>query len=332
MTTHPLMTSSTPVLPDVFTDPASGQRINLLDYKARNMRASWLTAILTMLLLAGLAYLMAVVTGVGSASYFVGTALVIGAGQGVVGFWFSDKIALAASGARKATAEEHRYLVNVTEAVSIGAGVPMPDIYVIDSQAPNAFATGRNPANSSIAVTRGLLQLLDRQQLEGVIAHEMAHIRNYDIRFMSMLVATIGAILVLRDLVARWTFIGGIGSGSGRRRSSDRGGDGARGQGIMTLLLILLLVLAPILATLLRLAVSRRREYLADATGAYITRNPEGLAQALEKLRAYRGPHLEVSEGVKHMFFINPSLGQNNLDAFATHPPIDERIKRLRRM
>jgi heat shock protein HtpX len=327
-----MMTSQTPVLPDVFTDPASGQRINLLDYKARNVRASWLMALITMALLAAIAYLLATVTGVGSSVYFVGTALVIGAGQGIVGFWFSDKIALAASGARKATAEEHRYLVNVTEAVAIGAGVPMPGIYVIDSPAPNAFATGRDPQHSSIAVSRGMLQLLDRQELEGVIAHEMAHIRNYDIRFMSMLVATLGAILVLRDLVGRWTFLGGIGSGSGRRRSSDRGGDGARGQGIMTLLLIVLLVLAPILATLLRLAVNRRREYLADATGAYITRNPDGLASALEKLRAYRGPHLEVSEGVKHMFFVNPSVGQNNVDALATHPPIEERISRLRRM
>jgi len=326
------MTTSTQILPDVFTDPASGQRINLLDYKARNMRASWLMALITMAILAALAYLMATVTGVGSSTFFVGTALVIGAGQGIVGFWFSDKIALAASGARKATAAEHRYLMNVTEAVAIGAGVPMPAIYVIDSQAPNAFATGRDPQHSSIAITLGMLQLLDRQELEGVIAHEMAHIRNYDIRFMSMLVATLGAILVLRDLVGRWTFLGGIGSGSGRRRSSDRGGDGSRGQGIMTLLLIVLLILAPILATLLRLAVSRRREYLADATGAYITRNPEGLAQALEKLRAYRGPALEVSEGVKHMFFVNPTTGQNNVDAFATHPPIEERIKRLRRM
>src|SRR5690606_41235172 len=128
-----------------------------------------------------------------------------------------------------------------------------------------------DPEHSSIAVTRGMLQLLDRQELEGVIAHEMAHIRNYDIRFMSMLVATLGAILVLRDLVGRWTFLGGIRSGSGRRRSSDRGGDGSRGQGIMTMLLTVLLVLAPILATLLRLTVSPRREYLAVDTGAYIT-------------------------------------------------------------
>ena len=319
-------------LPDVFTDPASGQRINLLDYKAANLRMSWVMALLTMALLAGLAYLLAQVTDVASTGFFVGTALAIGGGQGAVGFWFSDKIALAASGAHKATSEEHRYLVNVTEAVAIGAGVPMPDIYVIDSPAPNAFATGRNPENSSIAVTKGLLNLLDRQELEGVIAHEMAHVRNYDIRFMSMLVATVGAILVLRDLVMRWLYWGGMGSGSGRRRSSDRGGDGARGQGVMGLLLIVLLILAPLLASLLRLAVSRRREYLADAAGAYITRNPEGLARALEKMRAYRGPQLEVSEGVRHMFFVNPAFGQNNVDMFATHPPIDERIKRLRRM
>src|SRR5690606_36890066 len=132
-----------------------------------------------------------------------------------------------------------------------------------------------DPEHSSIAVTRGMLQLLDRQELEGVIAHEMAHIRNYDIRFMSMLVATLGAILVLRDLVGRWTFLGGIGSGSGRRRSSDRGGDGSRGQCIMTLLLIVLLVLAPMLATLLRLAVSRRRGYRAGPPGGRVPRTPD---------------------------------------------------------
>jgi len=325
-------TTRTSVLPDVFTDPASGQRINLLDYKAANLRMSWVMALLTMAILAGLAYLLAQVTDVASTGFFVGSALAIGGAQGAVGFWFSDKIALAASGAHKATSSEHRYLVNVTEAVAIGAGVPMPDIYVIDSPAPNAFATGRNPQHSSIAVTKGLLEILDRQELEGVIAHEMAHVRNYDIRFMSMLVATVGAILVLRDLVMRWLYWGGMGSGSGKRRSSDRGGDGARGQGVMALLLIVLLVLAPLLATLLRLAVSRRREYLADAAGAYITRNPEGLARALEKMRSYRGPQLEVSEGVRHMFFVNPLFGQNNVDMFATHPPIEERIKRLRRM
>lgn len=320
------------VLPDVFTDPASGRRINLLDYQAANARMSWLMALVTMALLAGIAYLIAQLVDVAATGLFVGVALIIGGGQGIVGFYFSDKIALAASGARKATAEEHRYLVNVTEAVAIGAGVPKPDLYVIDSPAPNAFATGRNPEHSSIAVTTGLIDLLDRQELEGVVAHEMAHVRNHDIRFMSMLVATVGAILVLRDLALRWTFWGGGGTGRSRRRSGGGGGGDAKGQGLMLILLILLLVLAPLLATLLRLAVSRQREYLADATGAHITRNPEGLARALEKLGGYRGPRLEVSEGVRHMFFINPLLDNNSAEVFATHPPIDERIARLRRM
>lgn len=318
------------VLPDVFTDPASGRRINLLDYQAANARMSWVMALVTMALLAAIAYLLAQIVDVAATGLFVGVALIIGGGQGLVGFYFSDKIALAASGARKATAEEHRYLVNVTEAVAIGAGVPTPDLYVIDSPAPNAFATGRSPQHSSIAVTTGLIDLLDRQELEGVVAHEMAHIRNHDIRFMSMLVATVGAILVLRDMAMRWTFWGG-GGGRSRRRSGGGGSD-AKGQGLMLVLLVVLLVLAPLLATLLRLAVSRQREYLADATGAYITRNPEGLASALDKLGGYRGPRLEASEGVRHMFFINPLLEQNSAEMFATHPPIGERIRRLRRM
>ncbi len=326
------MTSDAQRLPDVFTDPASGQKISLLDYKTRNLRMSWVMALLTVAILAALAYLIAQVTDIASTGFFVGSAVAIGGAQGFVGFYLSDKIALAAAGARKATADQHRYLVNVSEAVAIGAGVPTPDVYVIDSPAPNAFATGRDPPRSSIAVTTGLIDLLDRQELEAVVAHEMAHIRNYDIRFMSMLVATVGAILVLRDLVMRWLYWGGVGSGAGRRRRSDRGGDGARGQGVMALLLIVLLVLAPLLASLLRLAVSRRREYLADAAAAYITRNPEGLARALEKIRDYRGQPLEVSEGVRHMFFVNPLRGQNNVDLMATHPPIEERINRLRRM
>ena len=316
-----------PNLPDVFTDKASGRKIDLLDYKAANMRLSWLLALFLIGLLVAIAYLLAQVTDPSATAFFVGVALIVGAGQSVVGFWFSDKLALAASGARPATVEEHRYLVNLAEAVAIGAGVPMPKVYVIDSPAPNAFATGRDPQHGTLAVTTGLLNLLDRQQLEGVVAHEMAHIRNYDIRFMSMLVATLGAIVVLRDLVMRWSYFGG----SGRSSRRDRGG-GGNGQGVMLILLVVLLVLGPVLGALLRLAVSRKREYLADAAAAYITRNPEGLAQALERLRDYRGPRLEVSEGVRHMFIVNPAMGLNATDMLATHPPIEERISRLRRM
>jgi heat shock protein HtpX len=321
------------VLPNVITDGATGRRINLLDWQASNRRMSWVLGLIMVALLGAIGYLLAQVTNPGSALFFVSVAGIIGAGQSVVAYWFSDQLALGAAGARKATKDEHRYLVNVTEAVALGAGVPTPRIYVIDSPAPNAFATGRDPQHASIAVTRGLIDMMDRQELEGVVAHEMAHVRNYDIRFLSMLAATIGAIVILRDLVLRWFQFGAFGGSRSRRSSGGGSGQGNnRGQGIMVVLLIALLVLGPILATILRLAVSRRREFLADATGAYITRNPEGLASALEKLGAYQGEGLEVSEGVRHMFIVNPLAHHNSMDLFATHPPIQQRIDRLRRM
>jgi len=314
-----------PRIPDTITDPLSGRRISLLDWQAANRRASWVLAGFMVLLLVAIGYLLALALDPGAAWTFIGIAGVLAIGQSAAAYWLSDKMALAVSGARPATKDEHRYLVNVTEAVALGAGVPMPKLYVIDSPAPNAFATGRDPQHGAIAVTRGLIDLLDRQELEGVVAHEMAHVKNYDIRFASMLAATVGAIVLLRDVVWRGTAYGGR-----SRRSTSSGG--GRGQAIAMVLLVVVLILAPILATMLRLAVSRRREYLADATGAYITRNPEGLAKALQKLRDYRGAPLRVSEGVQHMYFTNPVARLNALTWLATHPPIDDRIARLRRM
>ncbi|MGL4611067.1 MAG: M48 family metallopeptidase [Trueperaceae bacterium] len=316
-------------LPNIITDKATGQRINLLDWKAANVRSSYVLGFFVFVFFGLIGYLLSVAIDPSAAIMFVAIALGVAAFQNIVGFWFSDQIALAASGARPANKEENRYLVNITEAVAIGAGAPTPKIYVIDSSAPNAFATGRNPKNGTIAVSTGLLHMLDRQELEGVIAHEMAHIKNFDILFMTMLAATVGAIIVLRDLITHgWRY-----SSLGRsERRSDRDSGGGQAQAIAYLLLIVLLILAPILTTLLRLAVSRKREYLADATGAYITRNPEGLARALEKLRDYSGQKLDVSEGVQHMFFTNPVKNLNANAMFATHPPIQERIDRLRRM
>jgi heat shock protein HtpX len=312
-------------LPDTITDPATGRRISLLDWKAGNLRASWLLGGGVIVLLGGLGYLIGLALEPEAAIFFVLIAIVLAGGLSLSAYWFSDKMALAASGARAATREEHRYLVNVTEAVSLGAGIPVPRIFVIDSPAPNAFATGRDPQHGAIAVTTGLIELLDRQELEGVVAHELAHIRNYDIRFASMLAATVGAIVLLRDVILRGMRFGGV---RGRGRSSG----GGKGQALVYVALIVLLILAPILATLLRMAVSRRREFLADATGAYITRNPEGLARALEKLRDFSGTPLAVSEGVQHMYFVNPVMRRNAHGLFSTHPPIQDRINRLRRM
>ena len=311
-------------LPDAITDPATGRRINLLDWEAANRRSSWVLGAFMVALLAAIAYLMALAIDPAAAGTFVVIAVVLAVAQSLAAYWFSDRLALAVSGARPANAEEHRYLVNVSEAVALGAGVPTPKVYVIDSPAPNAFATGRDPRHAAIAVTTGLMQLLDRQELEGVVAHEMAHVKNYDIRFASMLAATVGAIVLLRDVAWRGMVYGGR-----SRRSSS--GDG-KGQGLAMVLLVVLLVLAPILATMLKLAVSRRREYLADATGAYITRNPDGLASALTKIRDYAGAPLEVSEGVRHLYFANPVKRLNAAVWLSTHPPIDDRISRLRRM
>ena len=314
-------------LPDAITDPTTGRRISLLDWKAANLRASWFLTAIMVALLGGLGWLIGYAFDPGLAGLFLVIAVVVGLAQCAAAFWASDTMVLSVAGARPATQDEHRYLVNVSEAVAIGAGVPAPRVYVIDNPAPNAFATGRDPQHGTIAVTTGLIDLLDRQELEGVVAHEMAHIRNYDVRFMSMLAATVGAIVLLRDVALRALYFGGL----GRRRGGSSSG-GGRGQIIALALLVVLLILAPILAMALRMAVSRRREYLADATGAYVTRNPEGLASALEKMRDFRGSPMKVSDGVAHMFFTNPNARLNATGVFATHPPIQERINRLRRM
>jgi heat shock protein HtpX len=324
------MTSVTPAaprLPDAITDPVTGRRVSLLDWKAANVRASWLLSLMMVALLGGLGWLVGYAFDPGLAGVVLSIAVVVGLGQVAAAYWAGDSMVLNVAGARPATQNEHRYLINVSEAVAIGAGVPTPRVYVIDSPAPNAFATGRDPQHGTIAVTTGLMQLLDRQELEGVVAHEMAHIRNLDVRFMSMLAATVGAIVLLRDVAMRAMYYGG----AGRRRGGGSSG-GGKGQLVALIALVVLLVLAPVLALAVRVAVSRRREYLADATGAYITRNPEGLARALEKLRDFRGPPLKISDGVAHMLFTNPRASRNATGPFATHPPIQERIDRLRRM
>ncbi len=310
-------------LPDVITD-VSGQRINLLDYKARNIRASWVLMVGTFALLVLLGYGLARAYDPATAVIGVTIAAAVAFFQNFTAYWFSDKLMLRVANAREATVDEHRYLVNITEAVAIGAGIPAPNLYVIDSPALNAFATGRTPEHAAVAVTTGLIDKLDRQELEGVVAHELAHIKNYDMLFTTLVGATLGALILLRDLVLH--------SMRYRRRGSSSSSQGGKGQGIVLIVTLVLLIVTPILATLIHFAVSRRREYLADVTGAYITRNPEGLARALEKIATHSAPELKVSESVKHLFFTNPTKKLNAQNWFATHPPIEERVARLRRL
>jgi heat shock protein HtpX len=309
------------------TSPPAGGRLNLYDQQAANRRGSWLLAIAVVGLLAGLGYAVGWLFDPALAGLLMLVAALVGVAQSAAAYWFSDRIALAVTGARPANEREHRYLQNITEAVAIGAGVPMPRLYVIDDPSPNAFATGRDPEHGTIAVTTGLLERLGREELEGVVAHEMAHIKNYDIRLASMLVATVGAIVLLRDVALRSLRFGGRGP---VRRSSSKGAAGP--QALLMVVLLILVVLAPLLATLLRFAVSRQREYLADATAALLTRNPEGLARALERLRDDTAPPMRVSEGVRHLFFNDPNFRAAASGLTATHPPIAERIARLRRM
>lgn len=237
-------------------------------------------------------------------------------------YWFSDKIALKTTGARPASREEFFDLYTVTENLSIASGMKMPRIYVINDPAPNAFATGRNEKHAVIAVTTGLLSMMDRSELEGVVAHELAHIKNQDILLMSAVVVLLGMITLLADFALRMSLFGG-----------GRGGDN-KGNAFIAIAGIVFIILAPIIAQMIQLAISRRREFLADASGALLTRYPEGLASALEKLGAYSAPMKKANHATAHLFISNPfgraQAGKFMNKLFMTHPPTEARIAALR--
>ncbi|MFA6328349.1 MAG: M48 family metalloprotease [Candidatus Micrarchaeia archaeon] len=233
-------------------------------------------------------------------------------------YFAADGMILGVSGAREAKKEEFPYLVNVVEGLSIAAGVPMPKIYVIDDPAPNAFAVGTSPEKASVAFTTGLLSMMGRAELEGVAAHELSHIRNLDSRMATMAVAMVGLIAILSDLGLRSMFWGG--------RGNSRGGRGGSGLAIVGLIII---ILAPIASQLVRLALSRQREYLADASGAELTRYPEGLASALGKMEKSGTMVRKATDATASLYFANP-LSMGGL--LSTHPPIKERIRRLKEM
>ena len=251
-------------------------------------------------------------------------AFAISSGSALVSYFAGDKLILAQSQARELGPDEEQQLRDIVESLALGLGIPTPKIYMIEDSAPNAFATGRDPQHASIAVTRGLLDKLDRTELEGVIAHELSHVGNRDIRVMVLVTVLVGTVALLADVMWRsffWT--------QGGRRDRDRGG-GA----IIAVIAIALAVLTPIIATLIQLAVSRQREYLADASGALLTRYPPGLASALRKIAADKEPLEVANKATASLYIANPLKDAPAFfdHLFDTHPPIEERIKRLEAM
>lgn len=241
-------------------------------------------------------------------------------------YWWSHKLVVAMTGAKPADVQVHRDLINVVENLSITAGLPMPKVYVVNDPAPNAFATGRNPENAVVAATTGLLAILDRTELEGVMAHELAHVGNRDMLVSTVAVVLAGFIAIIADIFMRSMLWGG-------------GGDRDSKAGVLFLVLgIVGIILAPIAAQMIQLAISRKREYLADASGALLTRYPEGLASALEKISHYSQPMRRANNATAHLFIADPfgsekrTLGQKISNLFQTHPPAVERIRILRDM
>lgn len=300
---------------------------------AANRRNSFLLALLVIAFLAVFGFVIGFSIGYGSGNevaFGIG-ALVIAVGIGTLTALFSyyggDKLVLASSNAREVTSQQAPQLYNVVNEMAVAGGVPMPRVYVIDDPSPNAFATGRDPQHSSVAVTTGLLQKMNREELQGVLGHEMSHIRNYDIRFTLIVGVLIGSIALLAGFFLRYTFWFG-----GGRRSNDRGGGG----GFALVLLVVGLVMAAlsyVFGTLVQMAVSRQREYMADASSVALTRNPHGLESALAKLAADNEPLRSVNGATQHLYIVNPLKKFGGGRAlFSTHPAIVDRINRLREL
>lgn len=265
-------------------------------------------------------------TGIGPVGIFGIVAIVFG----IIGYFYSGNLVMAISSAHEIKKQDNPELFRLIENLSIGAGLPQPKIYVIDDSAPNAFASGRDPNHAMVAVTTGLLSKLDKPELEGVIAHELSHIRNYDVRLMSIVAILAGTVALMSDIFLRWTWFG-----RGRRSSSKNGG---QLQLIMFVIAIALAILAPFIAAVIKMSISRKREFLADASGAMLTRYPDGLARALEKISKDPEPLEEASKATAHMYIINPLTEFKGSPRgwfsglFMTHPPVEERIAALRAM
>ncbi|MHB1412075.1 MAG: zinc metalloprotease HtpX [Thermoleophilia bacterium] len=291
---------------------------------AKNKRLSYLLIVIVTALLIVLGYVIGYATGL---SWFgLVIALAIAIGLGLASYFQGDKMVLAVSRARPVAHDDAPQLYNVVEEMAIASGNPVPAVYIIDDPAPNAFATGRDPQHSSIAVTSGLLAKMNREELQGVVAHEMSHVRNYDILFATLVGIMVGAIALMADFFLRWSIFGGA-----RRNENDNNGT----IGVILLVAALVLaILAPIAARMVQLVISRKREYLADASAVKLTRNPNGLASALEKIAADKEVLVEANRATAHLYIAQPikKFENRSRGLFDTHPPIQERIRILRAM
>lgn len=290
---------------------------------ASNKRRSVLLITIFIIFIIFLGYIYDRVWGTGGYGGVI-FAIILSFGMTAISYFQGDKIALSINGAKTISKEDNRYVYNLVENLCIASGLPIPKIYIIEDLAINAFATGRKPETASIALSRGAIEKLTNEELEGVIAHELSHIQNYDIRFMTLVAVLVGVIALLSDMMWRIRFLGD-------RRSSKNEGGGQIGV-IILIIGVVLAILSPLIAELIKLAISRRREYLADASGALLTRYPEGLAKALEKIAQDNLPMKNAATATAHLFLANPFKAKGIKSLFSTHPPIEERIKRLRSM
>lgn len=295
--------------------------MNLYEQRTSNIRRTWVLILGFLVVVIALGYAISWYYGNPSILYI---AVIIAVLTNFYAYWYSDKLVLSLNRARPASREEFFDLYTVTENLAITAGMQKPKLYVIDDPAPNAFATGRDEKHAVVCATTGLLSMLSRPELEGVIAHELSHIQNRDILLMTVAVVLAGFAAIVADMFLRMSFFGG-----------NRNTDNKQANAILMVLAVVGIVLAPIAAKLIQLAVSRRREYLADASGALLTRYPEGLASALQKIASYTSPMLSANTATAHLFINSPfGTGSSNKGGwieklFSTHPPVADRIKAL---
>lgn len=295
----------------------------LYTHKDRNIRMTWVYLAGFLVFVIAVGWIFSQAFGNSTILY---VAVVFALGMNFVSYWWSDKIVLAISQAKEVSRENGREIYNLVENLCITAGLPVPKIYVIQDTAPNAFATGRDPEHAVVALTTGIVEKLEKRELEAVIAHELSHIGNRDILLGTVITVLVGFVALLSDFFLRWSFFG--------RRGGDREG-GGQAQAVFAVVALILAILAPIAATLMQLAISRKREFLADADGALLTRFPEGLASALEKISGDSEVLEVANKATAHMYIVNPlkgSRGKGFAKLFMTHPPIEERIRRLREM